>query len=141
MDLNRTETEDDSSGTGGESEIKTEFIVKCSKCRFWCSDPKYIKLHDEIEHGTNQLLRNNETTDLTSHPAVKKFKTSSQPKAENVEEIIKIAHSLMGQLYGLLLDSNSKLADEVNEKPEINDQVSLSALFYIDFNLHLICKT
>ena len=116
MDLNRTETEDDS-GTG-DSEM-TEFIVKCSKCRFWCSDPKYIKLHDEIEHGPNRQVQ----TDLNSHPAVKKFKTSSQPKAENVEEIIKIAHSLMGQLYGLLLDSNSKLAEEVDEKPEINDQV------------------
>ena len=118
MDLNRTESEllEDDSGTDNNESENMLAILKCSKCRFWCSDPKYVKLHEEIEHGVEPSVE-------FHHPAVKKFKQSSG-RAENVEDIIKIAHTLMGQLYGLLLDSGSKMVENVAEKvPEVTDQV------------------
>ena len=120
MDLNRTESEvpeiEDDSGTDNNESENLLAILKCSKCRFWCSDAKYVKLHEEIEHGAEPVAE--------FHPAVKKFKQNSSNRAENVEDIIKIAHTLMGQLYGLLLDSGSKMVENVAEKvPEVTDQV------------------
>jgi len=113
MDLNRTDEIEDDSGLESSSDPAVcATIVKCSRCRFWCSDARYIKLHMEVEHHYSV------SSELSQHPAVKKFR---KEESGNVEDIIKIAHTLMGQLYGLLLDSNSKLVENV-ERKEIGDQ-------------------
>ena len=117
MDSNRTtvdEIEDDSGLDESAMASMSSTIVKCSRCRFWCSDARYIKLHMEIEH------RYSVTSELSDHPAVKKFR---KEETNNVEDIIKIAHTLMGQLYGLLLDSNSKLVENVPKENNLGDQV------------------
>ena len=98
--------DDDDSSTNHNS------IIKCEICPFWCSDARYIKLHREVEHRNKVNGYDYEQGPL-SHPAAKRFredaeafKASGELKKGNVEEMIKITHSLLSHLYSCLLDAN-----------------------------------
>ena len=98
-------------------------IIKCEQCLFWCSDPRYITLHNEIAHGTTA----NDTKDLLSHPSAKKFKAEQtelalDPKNKaNIEQMIKLTHSLMSHLYSTLLDCS--VTENENDVSSILERV------------------
>ena len=99
-------------------------IIKCEQCLFWCSDPRYITLHNEIAHGTST---NHDTKDLLSHPSAKKFKADQtelalDPKNKaNIEQMIKLTHSLMSHLYSTLLDCS--VTENENDVSSILERV------------------
>jgi len=99
-------TDDEDSSTNHNS------IIKCENCPFWCSDARYIKLHREVDHR-NKINGAEHDLGPLSHPAAKRFredaeafKASGELKKSNVEEMIKITHSLLSHLYSCLLDAN-----------------------------------
>ena len=98
-------------------------IIKCEQCLFWCSDPRYITLHNEIAHGTTT---NHDTKDLLSHPSAKKFKAEQtealDPKNKaNIEQMIKLTHTLMSHLYSTLLDCS--VTENENDVSSILERV------------------
>lgn len=98
-------------------------IIKCEQCLFWCSDPRYITLHNEIAHGTTT---NVDTEDVLSHPSAKKFKADQtealDPKNKaNIEQMIKLTHSLMSHLYSTLLDCS--VTENENDVSSILERV------------------
>ena len=101
-----TVASDDDEGNANHSSI-----LKCEICSFWCSDPRYIKLHREVDHRSKSHTNgsNKDDKDL-AHPATKRpredpavdglsFKNfeKNELKKSNVEEMIKITHSLLSQ--------------------------------------------